>query len=156
MKQSKANKSTEAHDDLIEHAVHWAESLGYIVAEKNLSTKTGADAIFQNHWGEKAILEVVSSSSFKKLFKKPRIREMLVPYVGTYVVLLKEILGLIIVAPRIHNVKKHGIEVDIPEDVFQGENQRVFAVRDKDFKEVIPVLLVKILGSRASATARWG
>jgi hypothetical protein len=47
-------------------------------------------------------------------------------------------------------VKKHAIEVGIPADVFEPKEQKVFAVRDCDFKEVIPVLLVSILGSRAS------
>jgi hypothetical protein len=51
-------------------------------------------------------------------------------------------------------VKKHTIEVGIPANVFEPKEQKVFAVRDCDFKEVIPVLLVSILGSRASAYAR--
>ena len=146
--------STKTHDELIESAVYWAQSLGYAVIDKNIGTETGADAIFQNHFGEKAILEVVTGSSFRILFEKSRIKKMLVP-LGTYEVSEKDFLGLIVVAPRIRNVRKHAIEVGIPEDVFQGKNQKVFAVRECDFKEVIPVLLVSILGSRASAYGRF-
>jgi len=40
--------STETHDELIEKAVYLAKSLGYSVADKNLGTDTGADALFQN------------------------------------------------------------------------------------------------------------
>lgn len=146
--------STKTHDELIERSVYWAQSLGYTVVDKNTGTKTGADAIFQNHFGEKVILEVVTGSNFRTLFKNPRIKKMLLPHVGSYEVAEKELLGLIVVAPRICNVKKHAIEVGIPEDVFQGKNQKVFVVRDSDFKEVIPVLLISILGSRASAYGR--
>ena len=49
--------STETHDELIEKAVYLAKSLGYSVADKNLGTDTGADALFQNRFGEKVILE---------------------------------------------------------------------------------------------------
>lgn len=142
--------SSKTHDELIEKAEYWAKSLGYTVLDKNLGTKTGADAIFQNYHGQKAILEIVTGSSFRILFEKPRIKKVLVP-LGTYELSIKEFLGLIVVAPRIDNVEKHGIEVGIPKDVFEGKNQKVFAVRECDFKEVIPVLLVSILGSRASA-----
>jgi hypothetical protein len=145
--------STETHDELIEKAVYWAKSLGYSVAEKNLGTDTGADALFQNQFGEKVILEVLSRPSFKELFEKPRIKKALVQ-IGKYTV-PPDILGLIIVANRIDNVKKHAIEVGIPANVFEPKEQKVFAVRDCDFKEVIPVLLVSILGSRASSYARF-
>ncbi len=145
--------STKTHDELIEKAVYWARSLGYSVTDKNVGTKTGADAIFQNHFEEKVILEVLSRPNFKQLFKKPRIREALVK-ISKYTT-PPDILGLIVVANRITNLKKHAIEVGIPANVFEGKKQKVFAVRECDFKEVIPVLLVSILGSRASAYARW-
>jgi len=148
--------STKTHDELIEKAAYWAKSLGYTVIDKNPGTKTGADAIFQNHLGEKAIIEVVTRSDFKTLFEKPRVKPMLIPSPGTYVVSEKEFLGLIVVAPRINNVRKHAIKVGIPKDVLEGKNQKVFAVRECDFKQVIPVLLVSILGSRASAYGRAG
>ena len=144
--------STETHDELIGKAVYWAESLGYSVAEKNLGTDTGADALFQNHFGEKVILEVLSRPSFKELFEKPRIKKALVQ-ISKYTV-PPDILGLIIVANRIDNVKKHAIAVGIPANVFEPKQQKVFTVRDCDFKEVIPVLLVSILGSRANSIAR--
>ena len=67
--------STKIHDEMIEEAVGWAKSLGYGVVEYNLGTNTGADAIFENRFGEKAILEIVTGASFRELFKKPRIRE---------------------------------------------------------------------------------
>jgi len=146
--------STETHDKLIEDTVFWAESLGYSVTEKHLGTETGADAIFQNHFGEKVILEVVSRPDFKELFRKPRIRQALVK-ISKYTT-PPDILGLIVVANRINNVEKHAIEVGIPADVFEPKEQKVFAVRECDFKEVIPVLLVSILGSRAIAYGRWG
>lgn len=145
--------STKTHDELIKKAVDWAESLGYSVVEKHLGTSTGADALFQNQFEEKVILEVLSRPSFKELFKKPRIKKALVQ-ISKYTTSKADILGLIIVASRIDNVKKHAIEVGIPANVFEPKEQKVFAVRELDFKEMIPVLLVSILGSRASAYGR--
>ena len=144
--------STETHNELIKKAVFYAESLGYSVVKKHLGTDTGADALFQNQFEEKVILEVLSRPSFKELFEKPRIKKALVQ-IGKYIV-PPDILGLIIVANRINNVKKHAIEVGIPANVFEPKEQKVFAVRECDFREVIPVLLVSILGSRASAHPR--
>jgi len=145
--------STKDHDQMIKDAVEWAKSLGYRVVTYSLGTTTGADAIFENRFGEKAILEIVSGSSFRELFKKPRIREGFeedekwdrVP----------EILGLIIVGDRIENVEKHGTEVGIPRELFNPPDQKIFAVLARYFDKVIPVLLVSILGSRASAYGRW-
>ena len=141
--------STKTHDDMIKDAIRWAESLGYEVVEFHLGTETGADAIFQNHFGEKAILEIVTGSSFKNLFEKPRIKEALRSL---------HILGLVVVGDRIDNLKNHGVEAGLSNDLFESGNarQKVFGVRALDFKEVIPVLLVSILGARASAYARAG
>jgi len=144
---------TKTHDELIEKAVCWAKSLGYHVAEEKLGTDTGADAILQNHFGEKVILEVLSRPNFKELFKKPRIQKALVQ-TSKYTT-PPDVLGLIVVANRIDNVKKHAVEVGIPTNLFEPGEQKVFAVRECDFKEVIPVLLVSILGSRASSYGRF-
>ena len=146
--------SKTTHNELIEKAVFWAKSLGYTVTDKNLGTETGADAIFQNHFNEKVILEVLSRPNFKQLFIKSRIKEVLME--NSKYAIPPSILGLIVVANRIINVKKHAVEVGIPANIFEGKEQKVFAVREVEFKEVIPVLLVSILGSRASATGRWG
>ena len=145
--------STKTHDDRIKKIVEWAKLLGYGVVECNLGTKTGADAVFENQFNEKVMLEVVTGSSFKELFQKPRIRKEFVR-VGTYWV-KPEILGLIIVADKITNVKDHGIEVGLPAELFDPPKQRIFPVLTDDYKSVIPVLLVSLLGSRASAYARW-
>jgi hypothetical protein len=134
--------STKDHDNMIKEAVKWAKSLGYGVVEYHLGTDTGADAIFENRFGEKAILEIVTGGRFKGLFKKTRIREGFeedekwdrVP----------EILGLIVVGDRIENVEKHGTEVDIPKDLFNPPDQKIFAVLARHFDKVIPVLLVSI------------
>jgi hypothetical protein len=136
---------------MIKDAIRWAESLGYEVVESHLGTKTGADAIFQNHFGEKAILEIVTGSSFKNLFEKPRIKDALRSYA-------LHILGLVVVGDRIDNLKNHGVEAGLSSDLFESGNkrQKVFGVRALDFKDVIPVLLVSILGARASAYARAG
>ena len=141
--------STETHDDMIKRAIRWAESLGYEVVESHLGTETGADAIFQNHFGEKVILEIVTGSSFKNLFKKPRIKKELRSL---------HILGLVVVGDRIDNLKNHGVKASLSSDLFESGSarQKVFGVRALDFKEVIPVLLVSILGARASAYARAG
>lgn len=144
--------STKIHDEMIEEAVGWAKSLGYGVVEYNLGTNTGADAIFENRFGEKAILEIVTGASFRELFKKPRIREGFEEDEKWDMV--PEILGLIVVGDRIENVEKHGTEVGIPKELFNPPDQKIFAVLTRHFKEVIPVLLVSILGSRASAYAR--
>ena len=143
--------STKTHDDMIKDAIRWAESLGYEVVEFHLGTKTGADAIFQNHFGEKVILEIVTGSSFKNLFEKPRIKEALRSHA-------LHILGLVVVGDRIHNLKNHGVKAGLSSDLFESGNarQKVFGVRALDFKDVIPVLLVSILGARASAYARAG
>ena len=47
--------STRTHDKVIEEAVRWAESLGYGIVEFHLGTQTGADAVFENRFGEKVI-----------------------------------------------------------------------------------------------------
>ena len=138
---------------MIKEVVRWAKSLGYGVVECHLGTETGADAIFQNKFNERVILEVVTGASFKGLFKKPRIKEVF----GTQRYWIKpEILRLVVVGDRIDNVKKHGIEAGLPAILFDPPEQRIFPVLVKDFKEVIPVLLVSLLGARASATGRWG
>lgn len=142
--------STETHDDMIETAIQWAKSLGYGVVERNLGTETGADAIIQNVKGQKLILEVVTGSSFKNLFSKPRIKEALVK-TSKYWVSPPEILGLIVVGDRIDNIQRHGIEAGLPNELFSPPTQMVFPVLARDFKEVIPVLLVSILGTRESA-----
>lgn len=138
---------------MIKEAVRWAKSLGYGVVEHHPGTETGADAIFQNQYDEQVILEVVTGASFKKLFQKPRIREIFIR-LGRYHV-KSDILGLIVVGDRIKNVKDHGIEGGLPGEIFDPPKQRVFPVLTRDFKEVIPVLLVSLLGARASAYARW-
>lgn len=146
--------STKTHDAMIKEAVRWVKSLGYGIVEYNLGTKIGADAVFQNQFNEKVILEVVTGASFRSLFKKPRIRDIFVKP-GKYWI-KPEILGLVVVGDRIENVKDHAIEVGLSDELFNPPNQRIFPVLAKDFKEVIPVLLVSLLGARASAIARWG
>ena len=143
--------STKTHDEMIKRAVDWARSLGYGIVESNLGTKTGADAIFQNQFSERVILEVVTGSGFKGLFNKPRIKEIF----GTSRYWIEpETLGLIIVGDRVDQVKNHGLEAGLPEEIFDPPYQRIFPVLARDFKEVIPVLLVSLLGSRASLHAR--
>jgi len=135
--------STETHDDMIEESIRWAESLGYRVVERHLGTETGADAIFQNLHGEKAILEIVTGSSFKGLLRKERIKEALKS---------DFFLGLIVVGDRIDNLKDHGLSEGLSAELFESghKEQRVFGVRVLDFKQVIPVLLVSILGTKGS------
>ena len=138
---------------MIKLAVRWAGSLGYEVVECNLGTKTGADAIFQNQDNERVILEVVTGRSFKNLFNKPRIKDIF----GTQRYWIPpETLGLIVVGDRVNQVKKHGVEAGLKEELFDPPRQRIFPVLARDFKEVIPVLLVSLLGSRASSYARPG
>ena len=146
------SKKTKTHDEIIQKTISWAKSLGYDVVDHNLGTETGADAIIQNHFDERVILEVVTGSSFKILFAKPRIKEVFAPYDPPL------ILGLIIVGDRIDKVKEHGVKAGFPEECFESgdKSQRVFPVLTRDFKEVIPVLLVSLLGSRASAYGRFG
>ena len=136
---------------MIKEAVRWAKSLGYEVVEYHLGTETGADAIFQNHFNERVILEVVTGASFKSLFKKRRINEL---FTTSRYWIPPETLGLIVVGDRIENVKRHGIEAGLPDDLFDPPQQRIFPVLVKDFKEVIPVLMVSLLGARASAYGR--
>ena len=135
--------STETHDDMIEESIRWAESLGYRVVERHLGTETGADAVFQNLFGERAILEIVTGSSFKGLLKKERIKEALKS---------DFFLGLIVVGDRIDNLKDHGLAEGLSAELFESghKEQRVFGVRVLDFKQVIPVLLVSILGTKGS------
>ena len=145
--------STKTHDEMINEAVRWAKSLGYGVVEYHLGTETGADAVFQNQFNEKVILEVVTGASFKGLFQKPRIKEIFASP-GTYWI-EPEILGLIVVGDRILHVKDHGMEVGLSGEIFDPPKQRIFPVLARDFKQVIPVLLVSLLGARASAYARF-
>ena len=146
--------STKTHDEMIETAVWWARSLGYDVVECHLGTETGADAVFQNMFGEKVILEVVTGSSFKGLFRKPRIKKAL-EIEGEKEKHWPETLGLIVVGDRISLVRDHGIEAGLPVKLFDSrEVKRIFPVRLVDFKQVIPVLLVSLLGIRGSSKAR--
>jgi hypothetical protein len=137
---------------MIKTSIDWAKSLGYSVVEHHFGTITGADAIFQNLNGQKVILEVVTGSRFKSLFSKTRIKEALVK-AGKYWVSTPEILGLIVVGDRTDSIRKHGLEAGLPDDLFNPPTQMVFPVLTRDFDKVIPVLLVSILGTRASATA---
>ena len=128
---------------MIKESMRWAESLGYKVVEHHLGTETGADAVFQNHFGEQGLLEVVTGSSYKNLLKKERIKEA-----------LKNdwTLGLIIVGDRIDLLKSHGEEAGLSVELFESGHmlQKVFGVRALDFKEVIPVLMVSVLGTKGS------
>lgn len=135
--------STQTHDDMIRKSIRWAESLGYKVVEHHFGTETGADAIFENHSDERAVLEIVTGSSFKNLLRKERIKEALKS---------DWVLGLIIVGDRIDHLKDHGEEVGLSTELFELGHfeQKVFGVRVLDFEEVIPVLLVSILGVRGS------
>jgi hypothetical protein len=147
--------STKTHDEMIEEAVTWARSLGYNVIEYHLGTETGADAIFQNQFKETVILEVVTGASFRNLFQKQRIRELLLDPRDDAE---KEeiLLGLIVVGDRIGLMKDHGIEVGLPREFFEPgkKEQKIFPVLVKNFNDLIPVLLVSLLGARASARAR--
>jgi hypothetical protein len=141
--------STQTHDEMILTAIQWAKSLGYRVVDYNIGKEIGVDALFENQFGEKVILEIETGAGFRKLFEKPRIQEALKSPPLT-------ILGLIVVGDRIDNLEEHGIEVGLSKELFESGNlnQRVFGVRALDFKEVIPVLLVSILGIKGSAYAR--
>lgn len=145
--------STKTHDEMIKEAVRWAKSLGYGVVEYHLGTETGADAIFRNNFNEKVILEVVTGASFKSLFKKPRINEVFRTTHARYWI-PPETLGFIVVGDRVKNVKRHGIEAGLSAELFDPPEQRIFPVLAKDFEKVIPVLLVSLLGARASAYGR--
>lgn len=144
--------STKTHDDIIKDAVRWARSLGYGVVEKHLGTETGADAVLENRFKEMVILEVVTGGSFKGLFDKLRIKEF---FLTSRALVPPEMLGLVVVGDRIDNVKKHGMEVGLPAYLFDPPEQKIFPVLVKDFKEIIPVLLVSLLGARATAYGRW-
>jgi hypothetical protein len=144
--------STKTHDDLIKMALRWAETLGYTIVEKHLGTDTGADAIFENQFQERVLLEVVTGGRFKSLFDKKRIRDIFEieeQYFPT------SFLGLIVVGDRINNIKKHAANAEISKDFFEPPDQKIFPVLAMDFKEIIPALLIKLLGSKASAYGRW-
>jgi hypothetical protein len=150
--------STKTHDDLIKAACEWAKSLGYAVVESHIGTETGADAIFQNQFEEKVLLEVVTGSNFRPLFKKQRIKEAFVKLGKYQPSPPTEKLGLIVVGSRIDNVKEHGVEVGLPPELFEigSKIQKIFPVLERHFDNLIPVLLVSLLGARASAHGRFG
>lgn len=134
---------------MIEEAVRWARALGYDVLEYHAGTETGADAIFQNRFRESVILEVVTGSRFRSLFQKPRIIEALQRED------FSDILGLIVVGDRIELVRTHAIETGLSAGLFDSvEKRRVFPVLARDFHNVIPVLLISLSGTRASAMTR--
>jgi len=139
------SKKRTHHDAMILEAERWATSLGYRVVDENLGSKKGADAIFENQARESVLLEVVSGGSFKSLFRKERIQQaFILPHAIEEYKIMPTILALIIVADRIDNVKKHGIEVGIPDALFNPPNQVIFPVLAFDFKEVIPALLAML------------
>ena len=135
--------SSKTHDDMIRESTRWAESLGYKVVEQHFGTKTGADAIIQNLHGEKVVLEIVTGSSFKNLFRKKRIKKALENDL---------LVGLIIVGDRIDHLMNHGQEAGLSIELFESGNkkQKIFGVLTRHFNDVIPVLLVSILGTRGS------
>jgi hypothetical protein len=140
---------TKTHDNIIETVLRWAESLGYRVVEHNTGNKTGPDAIIANQFGETVVVEVETGANFRKLLKKPRLNRPLS-------ISPDDFLGIIVVGDRIEHLKEHGIEVGLPEELFESgsKRQKVFGVGTLDFKEIIPPLLVSILGARASAIGR--
>lgn len=89
------------------------------------------------------MLEVVTGSRFKNLLRKERIKDALKNDL---------ILGLIIVGDRIELLKKHGKEAGLSTELFEPGHieQKVFGVRAVDFKVVIPVLMVSVLGTKGS------
>ena len=133
-------------------ALRWAETLGYTIVEKHLGTDTGADAIFENQFQERVLLEVVTGGRFKSLFDKKRIREI---FENEEQYFPTSFLGLIVVGDRINNIKKHAANAEISKDFFEPPDQKIFPVLAMDFKEIIPALLIKLLGSKASAYGRW-
>ena len=133
-------------------ALRWAETLGYTIVEKHLGTDTGADAIFENQFQERVLLEVVTGGRFKSLFDKKRIREI---FENEEQYFPTSFLGLIVVGDRINNIKKHAANAEISKDFFEPPDQKIFPVLVMDFKEIIPALLIKLLGSKASAYGRW-
>jgi hypothetical protein len=67
--------STQTHDEMIKTAIRWSQALGYRVVDYNLGKETGADAIFENKFAERAMLEIETGANFRKLFQKERIIE---------------------------------------------------------------------------------
>lgn len=142
------------HDKMILNAISWAESLGYEVKDYNLGTEKGPDAVFRNSSGDEVRLEIETGASFIELFErlasKKKIWDELMP-AGTYIaVSAPKFLGIIVVGDRINNVRKHAEEAGFAPELFKAPTQKIFAVRASDFKELLPVLLVSLLGSRAS------
>jgi len=86
--------------------------------------KTGANAVFQNMFEEKVILEVVTGTSFKGLFKKSRIKEALKTKENEKH--WPEVLGLIVIGDRIDHVKDHGLEEGLSDGFFEPPEQRFF------------------------------
>jgi hypothetical protein len=140
---------TETHDEMIEDAIFWAKSLGYKVTEIHKGNITGADAIFENRFGERVILEVETGADFRKLLSKERIQKELKSNDNLF-------LGLIIVGDRIENLTQHGIDVGLSNELFESGSlrQKVFSVGTKHYERVIPALLVSLLGTRATTYGR--
>ena len=144
--------STKTHDDLIKMALRWAETLGYNISESHLGTDTGADAIFENQFQEKVLLEVVTGARFINLFEKERIKDI---FENEEQYFPTSFLGLIVVGDRIENIRKHAAKTGISIDYFEPPDQKIFPVLALDFERIIPALLIKLLGSKASAYGRW-
>ena len=132
-------------------ALRWAKSLGYEIVERHLGTDTGADAIFENQFQERVLLEVVTGARFKDLFDKQRIKDI---FENEEEYFPTDFLGLIVVGDRIANIEKHATEAGISIDFFEPPDQKIFPVLALDFEEIIPALLIKLLGSKASAYGR--
>jgi hypothetical protein len=142
-------ESLTTHDKLIMDACNYAKALGYEVVRYNLGRRKGPDAVFRNHQNQEVILEIVTGSTFKKLFEKTRVKETLIK-LDKYTVSKQDFLGFIIVGDRIDNIEKHALTTGYSKEFFETNKQKIFPVCIYDFKEIIPALLVSLLGSRAN------
>ena len=142
-------ESLTTHDKLIIDACNYAKALGYEIVRYNLGRRKGPDAVFRNYQDQQVILEIVTGSRFKELFERTRIKDALIR-LGKYTVSKQEFLGFIIVGDRIDNIERHALTAGHSKEFFETNKQKIFPVCVYDFKEVIPALLVSLLGSRTN------
>jgi hypothetical protein len=121
MKKSSADTY---HDLIVNEISRLAEALGY-KASPRIGGERGIDVTVSNKIGKKVFVEVETGRYPKTLLRR-RIKS------------IAECEGLILVCPRIGIAKKHAKDLNFPES-------KLYLTLPTDYKQVVPVLLHKIL-----------
>ena len=112
------------HDLILKDVARLAEALGYEAIPK-VGGEHGVDVTVRNKTGRIVYVEVETGRYPKTLLKRRKES-------------IAKCDGLILICPRIGIAKKHAKDLNFPEN-------KLYVTLPTDYKEVVPVLLHKIL-----------